>query len=305
MRVGLIGCGNWGRHILRDLKMLDCEVAVVARSEKSVANAKNGGADAIVQHTADLPHIDGAIVAAPTSLHGQIVLEMLDSRTCPIFCEKPLTNAIPDAEAIVERGSGRVFVMDKWRYHPGIQALGNIARSGELGPVMGLKTVRLGWGNPHADVDVAWILLPHELAIALEITGRIPNPVRAAAEFDRRGLMTLTAWLEDGYWMSSEVSARYPGHKRTVELRCAGGIAKLADSNDRDIQILRTDRWSEGGQPPAWELRPVEVRMPLYAELTAFVEHLRGGPPPRSSSKDGLQVVKAITMLRAMAGLSG
>lgn len=44
--VGLVGCGNWGRHILRDLLALDCDVTVVARSEASRARARDGGARA-------------------------------------------------------------------------------------------------------------------------------------------------------------------------------------------------------------------------------------------------------------------
>lgn len=305
MRLGLIGCGRWGRNILRDLVALGCEVSVAVPGGESAAAAKSGGASLVVQSHQDLPRVDGIVVAVPTCLHGGIVLEILAARPCPVYCEKPLTADVSKAREIVRRGADRVFVMDKWRYHPGIQSLGHIARSGELGPVLGLKTVRLGWGNPHADVDAAWILLPHDLTIALEITGRIPKPVRAAAESDSRGLMTLSAWLEDGYWMSCEVSARYPGHQRAVELRCAAGVARLTDAYDQDVQVLRTDRWSDGGQPPAWELRPVGNQMPLLAELTAFVEHLRGGPPPRSSAADGLRVVETITTLRAMAGLPG
>ena len=38
--VGLVGCGRWGRHILRDLVSLGCEVPVVARSDASVARAR-------------------------------------------------------------------------------------------------------------------------------------------------------------------------------------------------------------------------------------------------------------------------
>ena len=43
-RVALVGCGRWGRHILRDLIALGCEVPVVARSEASVERAREGGA---------------------------------------------------------------------------------------------------------------------------------------------------------------------------------------------------------------------------------------------------------------------
>ena len=72
--------------------------------------------------------------------------------------------------------------MDKWRYHAGIQALAELARSGELGPVLGLKTRSLAWGSKHTDVDCIWTLLPHELAIGLEILGQLLDPAWATVE---------------------------------------------------------------------------------------------------------------------------
>ena len=44
LEVGLVGCGNWGRHILRDLVALGCRTTVVARSQESRARAGEGGA---------------------------------------------------------------------------------------------------------------------------------------------------------------------------------------------------------------------------------------------------------------------
>lgn len=44
-KIGLVGCGNWSRHILRDLKTLGCHVSVVARSEESRSRAERGEAD--------------------------------------------------------------------------------------------------------------------------------------------------------------------------------------------------------------------------------------------------------------------
>jgi hypothetical protein len=45
--------------------------------------------------------------------------------------------------------------------------------------------------------------------------------------------------------------------------------------------------------------------MPLLRELRCFLEHLRGGPPPRSSAANGLLVVERIAALRRLAGLEG
>jgi hypothetical protein len=54
-----------------------------------------------------------------------------------------------------------------------------------------------------------------------------------------------------------------------------------------------------GAEP---ERRPVSGEMPLLRELRAFVDHVRGGPPPRSSAAEGLLVVERIAELRHMAG---
>jgi D-arabinose 1-dehydrogenase-like Zn-dependent alcohol dehydrogenase len=47
--VGLVGCGAWGRFILRDLVSLGARVAVVARSEESKSRATEGGAHEVVR----------------------------------------------------------------------------------------------------------------------------------------------------------------------------------------------------------------------------------------------------------------
>jgi hypothetical protein len=57
------------------------------------------------------------------------------------------------------------------------------------------------------------------------------------------------------------------------------------------------------GQKPETELRPISQELPLLRELRTFVEHLQGGPPPRSSAAEGALVVSAIADLRRLAGL--
>jgi hypothetical protein len=43
--------------------------------------------------------------------------------------------------------------------------------------------------------------------------------------------------------------------------------------------------------------------MPLLEELQVFVDHLGGGPPPRSSAREGALIVLRIAELRSMAGV--
>jgi hypothetical protein len=41
--------------------------------------------------------------------------------------------------------------------------------------------------------------------------------------------------------------------------------------------------------------------MPLLRELSTFVAHLDGGPPPKSSAAEGAAVVESIEKLRHLA----
>jgi predicted dehydrogenase len=166
-----------------------------------------------------------------------------------------------------------------------------------MGPVIGLSTCRLDWGSPHADVDAVWILAPHDLSIALEILGRIPEPRAAVAESGAKGLSSLSAILGSDPWLRLEVSERYPIKRREVRLHLRDGTAVLADGYDTHVEITR--RAPDGA--PLIEKRLVGDAMPLHRELEAFVRHLAGGPAPKSSAAEGAEVVDVVARLRAMA----
>jgi predicted dehydrogenase len=293
--VALVGCGRWGRHILRDLRTLGATVPVVARSSASRERALAGGADAIVSAIAELPRIDGAVVATPTPAHGEAIEALLD-RGVPIFVEKPLTADPAAAERLATAADGRLFVMDKWRYHPGVEALAAIARSGELGRVTGLRLYRQSRGNPHSDTDAVWILAPHDLSIVLEILGSVPPARSAVAEWVGGELAGLVGRLGDDPWVTVDISSTATEHRREIRLVCEGGAAALTDGYAETIAVMRAG--ALGAEP---EQRPVGTELPLLLELRAFVEHLGGGPPPRSSAAEGLEIVRRVAELRALA----
>jgi predicted dehydrogenase len=263
----------------------------------------DGGSATIVSRIDQLPHIDGAVVATTNDTHADAIEELLP-RGVPIFVEKPLVMDPAVARSLARRAPERLFVMDKWRYHPGVEELARIARSGELGPVQGLRCARLSKGNPHTGADPIWILAPHDLAIGLEVLGFIPDPRDAVAEAVGGAPSGLLARLGDHPWFSLEVSCTYSVHRREVRLHCGDGVAALLDGYADEVQILRHIT-SPSGTTVEVEARPISNEMPLLRELQAFVGHLGGGPAPRSSAAEGARIVETIAMLRERAGLGG
>ena len=88
---------------------------------------------------------------------------------------------------------------------------------------------------------------------------------------------------------------RSPERRREVQLVCEQGVALLADGYSEHVLVHR-----DGADEP--ERREIATELPLLRELRAFVEHLQGGPPPRSSAAEGALVVRRIAELRALAG---
>jgi predicted dehydrogenase len=294
MHIGLVGCGRWGKHILRDLRTLGADVTVVARSAASRQRAGEGGAADIVPSVGDLPSVDGVVIAATTSAHAEVIEEALELAG-PIFVEKPMCTDPGKADRLATSASERLFVMDKWRYHPGVIRIADVAHRKELGEVRGLRTVRVAWGAAHDDSDTVWHLAPHDLSVALEILGEVPRPNHAVGQVQDGKVRVLHGLLSvNEIWHAVEVSERSPRNERRVELHCDDGVAILANGWDQHISLHRTDETTERIETPG--------ELPLLAELRAFTEHLRGGPAPRSSAAEGAAIVRAIADLRTLIG---
>jgi predicted dehydrogenase len=294
--VGLVGCGRWGRHILRELLAADVGVVVVDPSAESRLAATGAGAMAVAE-LEELPDLDGLVVATPASTHARVVERLLESQPTPIFVEKPFTTGGLSAESLDRRADGRVFVMHKWRYHPGVERLRDLGRSGALGPTQSLWTRRLGSGPAHDDVDCIWTLAPHDLSIALEVLGHVPTPFEATAQLEAGQPFALQAKLGASPRMSLELSSRGLERVREVRLVGAEGMAELTSPDAPSVRVLAPD-----GRLVREEALPADP--PLRRELSAFLDHLRGGPAPRSSSAEGLEEVRTIEALRRLAGLA-
>jgi predicted dehydrogenase len=297
-----VGCGRWGANVLRDLKQVGATVTAVARSEASVARARERGADRIVERLEDAGPADGIVIVTPAPDHARAIRDAA-ALGVPIFCEKPLVTDPSVAGELLEATGDRLFVMHKWRWHPGVEALGELASSGRLGEITGVRTTRLGWGPFHFRVDSVDTLAPHDLSIAIAVLGELP-PVLAARGTPypglERGWAEISAMLAgpSGPRVMLECSAVSAHRLRRVEVTGTLGSAALADSEAPFVEVL-THGGELEGEADREEIE-LEREWPLLRELRDFVAHCGGGPPPRATGAEGFTVCAAIEELRAV-----
>jgi len=296
--IGLVGVGAWGRHILRDLRSLGAIVHAAGRHETSVQNAKQGGAASVVDDPRDLPaECEGFVIANRTVEHLGAI-EALLPRGLPIFSEKPLCPDLAAARRLPPSAERLVFVMHKWRYHPAVLELARIAAQEEFGPVVGLRTMRVGPDVPHSDVNAVWVLVPHDLSIALEILGEVPRLVSNLPDpltpSGGGAISRLTA-RNGAVGVVIEISSGHARPLRRITLACRDAVCELSDERYNVVEIRR-----RGAPRDAAPIeRTVGNEMPLLEELRTFLAFLSGGPEPKTCWRDELKILEVIEGVQA------
>jgi len=289
--VGVAGCGRWGANVVRDLVGLGATVLVADPDPARRTWARDAGAHDTVADLDALADCAGYVVVTPAAAHRASCAVLLE-RGAPVFVEKPAGTSVADVEALAELGAGRLFVMHKWRYHPGVLALAALVRGGALGAPVTLVTTRTGPQALPADVDVTWHLAVHDLAIALEVLGSIPRVEHAEGARDGDGrLLRIEARLRttDGAEHHLTVAAEDPVYGR--EIRCIGAdaTAVLTRPDAPALEVTRVDG--------ATELVPLAAELPLVRELAAFLVYCEGGPVPKSSMTDALAIARGLVAI--------
>ena len=294
--IGLIGCGNWGSNILRDLIQLSCEVYVVDIDFQARLRATANGARQVFSKPDDLPVCDGYVVAVPIPDLTKETAGLLRFKK-PIFSEKTLCLSMKDVNLIKNLGGLEyVFCMHKWHYHPGIEALRLIAQSGKIGEMEKLKTTRHNWVNDFHGGDIFWTLAVHDLTIIRHILGYIPNKIKVINVIcDEKGLpVSLIAQLGDKPAVFISVNGRQSKKISGVSIHGEKGSAELQNAYDDHI-TLKNDAGNEK--------IPIDTTFPLFLELKEFVRYLDNGPKPRCDLYSAEEITKAILSLREKAGL--
>lgn len=139
MKIGIIGCGKIAeRHLTGYKKIEGAEVSV---SDLVLDKAKSLSEDYGVDYEEDPDdlikgeNIDAVDVCVPTRHHAEVILKALENDK-HVFCEKPLTNSLEEAEEIEKksRESNRIVMSGYlYRFHPAFEKVKEVLEERIIG----------------------------------------------------------------------------------------------------------------------------------------------------------------------------
>jgi predicted dehydrogenase len=187
--IAVIGAGYWGPNLVRNAQATPglrleylCDIDV-DRARKVLGDYSTVKVSASVDEVLDDPAVGAVAIATPAVTHHEVVLKALESGR-HVLVEKPLAPSYAEGRTLVDAAAahGRILMLDHtYVYTSAVRHIRGLVRTGQLGALQYLDSVRINLGLIQSDVDVIWDLAPHDLSIVEAILPDDVWPVSVAA----------------------------------------------------------------------------------------------------------------------------
>lgn len=260
----------------------------------------------------DDSEIGAVVVATPVSSHFEIAKAALDNGK-HVFVEKPLTRTIDEGVTLVQLADEKhrtLMVGHTFVFTAAVNKIKDLIESGELGEIYYISTSRVNLGIFQHDINVIWDLAPHDVSIMNFILSSRPESVSAIGD----------SYIRPGVEDVAFMTMTYPGNRLTniqVSWLNPSKIRKTTVVGSKkmlvydDVSSLEKIRIYDKGvtvQPHydtfgefqlSYRYGDISIPRlddaePLKIECQHFVDCVERGMIPKSSGRDGLDVLLAL-----------
>jgi predicted dehydrogenase len=318
LKIGLIGCGHWGKNYLRVLDDMP-EVRLLR-----VADENGGVLDQLkerhphIEFTSEAEwvlrdsHIDAVVIATTASTHYPIARQAIE-RGKHCIVEKPLALEASECEELTElakRGGLTLMVGHTFLYNDTVRKMREMLLEEESGSLYYLTARRNHLGLIRDDVDALWDLAAHDIAIFSYLVGHHPTSVSAVGRSylreDRDDVTFLTLSYPGGVVGNIQVS--WLDASKIREVVAITQRRRLVFDDLDNLESLRIFEKGISTQADAdsfgefqYLLRDGDIlspsirrREPLRNLCNEFLECVRSGNAPLTGGADGTMVVRAL-----------
>lgn len=316
-KVGVIGCGYWGKNLVRNFQQLGSLGVVCDATDpgRQLARELAPNAEVVSEIGAVLDSdVSGIVVATPAETHYALVKRALEAGK-DVFVEKPLALTYDQGAELVELASreGRILMVGHvLEYHPAIVKLLSLVRSGELGKIQYIYSHRLSLGKIRREENILWSFAPHDVAIILRLIDALPFQVVACGgAYVQPNIadVTLTNLLFDnGVRAHIHVSWLHPFKEQRLVVI---GQRKMASFDDVSKKLVLYDQRVEvrDGAPLPVKGEGEEVTFdaaePLRLECRAFLDAIATRVTPLTDGVSGLRVLAVLQAAQRSLVMNG
>jgi predicted dehydrogenase len=331
LKVGVVGCGYWGPNLIRNFNSLaDCELKLMCdlnterlKHMKSLYPAVEASQD--FDHMLNGAGLDAVVVATSVSSHYKMAKASLLAGK-HVFIEKPMAACAEECEELndlAQRLGLVLMVGHTFLYSSPIRRIKELIDRGDIGEIRYISSRRLNLGLFQKNLNVAWDLAPHDIAIVLYIMDELPISVNCT------GNAHITPGVEDVTSMCinfrkqrfANIQSSWLDPRKVRDMTIVGSKRMIVYDDMQPLEKIRIyDVRVE--TPPHYDtfaefqysyhygdqyIPYVKQEEPLKVECQHFLDCIKQGRTPLTDGKQGLTVVKILeassTSLKQKGGM--
>jgi predicted dehydrogenase/acetyltransferase-like isoleucine patch superfamily enzyme len=306
-RVAVVGCGHWGRNLVRNFHALSALSALCdADSDQCREMSMKFEVPALSFDQILASELDAVVLATPAATHARLALQALQAGK-HVFIEKPLALDVDDAERVqtASRASGRIVMVGHLlQYHPAFLSLKSLVAEGKCGRLQYVYSTRLNLGRIRREEDVFWSFAPHDISMIIALAGEVPDEVEAIAHcYLHRNISDVTTThlrFASGVNAHIFVSWLHPSKEQRLVVVGDAGMAVFDDGQSWSEKLVfypHRVAWHNGVPTPnVAPAQPVAVPQdePLRLECLHFLDCIREHREPRTGPRDGIDVLRVL-----------
>ena len=309
-KVAVIGCGQWGKNLVRNMAALGSLYVVCDQSADTAASfaAQYTVKTLSFEHILADADINAVMIASPSLLHAAMAEKALAAGK-HVFIEKPLALSMADGTRLAQLASDKqltLMVGHLLYYHAAFLKLAAMVKNGVIGAVQTVEARRLNRGPIRHNDNVLWDLASHDVAMVLAVLDGTPRDVLClgsaigdAPEDSALPFITDAHLHLEFASASAHIHVSWLAAEKEHKFIVIGDKGALVfDDTKPWEQKLALHKYALTPQPRQWlidsqppEYSAIAPDEPLGNECAHFLDCITSGAVPRSGSQHALQVI--------------
>lgn len=305
MNIAVVGCGHWGKNIVKTLYSIGYLYAVCDKNVNIKEFLSNYGEKPLIYNTFDAlledKNIDGIIISTPAEMHYSLAQKCIEKKI-PVLVEKPMTTTLEESKYLVNVAKEQNTLLMTGHlllYHPPIRTLIEISKSEKYGKIKHIRCTRVNLGRIRAFESVWWSFAPHDLSVIFKLIDEEPinTTIHAPLSIQKDLPDTVYVNLDFEKGQSAYIHASWlePNKRHETVVVCENAFITYDDClkelsiqeytyDQGTIELIRGDKIDV----------PFDKTPPLELEILDFIDCIENHKIPESSGVSAIKVIQTL-----------
>jgi UDP-2-acetamido-3-amino-2,3-dideoxy-glucuronate N-acetyltransferase len=313
IKIALIGCGNWGKNIARNLSQMNVLSCVydphsnIAQQISNDLKLPNYSLKEIFSNK----DINGIVIASSADTHIDIAKQgLLNNKD--VLIEKPFCLSLPEAKSIsnlAEEKNKVLMAGHLLNYHNAFIKMKELIDQGKVGSIKNIRAHRLALGLVRQNESVVYDLAAHDISMILSITKNLPDNLQVQSIHHNSNLgpdaVSINLSFNDKVTALINCDWMCPYKEHRFSVIGTNGSLIFDDTRDWSNKLaFNPSIINQDNSINSYPLEKIKIdeNEPLRSELQEFINSIQTRQNPLTDHNEALNVQTVMDMIDKKLG---